>query len=239
MGKYGWVVLLAGGLAVGGCATRMADRRAASPWPSSVPAAGAAAGQAAPGAASVIPLSAENTRVTFVGTAGPVSHEGEFGRLSGEWALAGDDPKESRLSVRVETGSVATRIGLLTTHLKRKDFLDVEQFPTATFVSSRVEPAAGPGGATHRVTGDFTLHGVTRPVTFPARVVVTADAATLDGTFTVSQTAFGMAASAEKTKDEVPVTVSVRTARRGPGPSGAARTAGAGGAPPGAAPRFE
>ena len=47
------------------------------------------------------------------------------------------------------------------------------------------------------------------PVTFPAKIGVMVDAAALDGTFAISQTAFGMAAAAEKTKDEVPLTVSM------------------------------
>jgi hypothetical protein len=51
----------------------------------------------------------------------------------------------------------------------------------------------------HWVTGEFTIHGVSRVVTFPARIAVTVKTATLDGTFTISQTAFGMAA-AERTK---------------------------------------
>jgi polyisoprenoid-binding protein YceI len=216
MGKNAWgMVVLAGWLwlTAGGCATRMQDRR--QPLPPIVgPTAGAAWGRTTPGAAVAVPLMAENTRVTFIGTAGPSSHEGEFERLQGEWTLPTDDPKESRLWVRIETGSLRTKIGMLTKHLKGNDFVDVEQFPTATFVSSHIEPAEAPGGATHRVSGEFTIHGVNRTVTFPARIVVTAKTATLDGTFTISQTAFGMAAATEKTKDEVPVTVSIRTARQ-------------------------
>ena len=200
-------------LTVGGCATRMEDRRQPLS-PAFGPTTGAASVRATPGVGVAVPLTAENTRVTFIGTAGPSSHEGEFERLQGEWTLPTDDAKESRLWVRVETGSLRTKIGLLTKHLTGKDFVDVEQFPTATFVSSRIEAVDGPGGATHRVTGEFTIHGVNRAVTFPARVVVTAKTATLDGTFSISQTAFGMAAAAEKTKDEVPVTVSIRTARQ-------------------------
>ena len=184
MGKNAWaIVLLAGwlGLAAGGCATRMQDRR--QPLPPIVgPTAGAAPARTTPGAGVAVPLTAENTRVTFIGTAGPSSHEGEFEKLQGEWSIPTDDPRGFRIWVRVETGSLLTKIGLLTKHLKGKDFVDVEQFPTATFVSSRIEPAEGPGGATHRVTGEFTIHGVNRAVTFPARIVVTAKTATLDGT---------------------------------------------------------
>jgi polyisoprenoid-binding protein YceI len=213
--KNAWKMVVLTGwlfLAAEGCATRLQDRRP--PVPAiPEPMTGAALGRTAPGVGFAVPLTAENTRVTFIGTAGPNSHEGEFDRLQGEWTLPTGDPNASRLWIRIETGSLRTKIGLLTKHLMANDFIDVEHFPTATFVSSRVEPADGLGGATHRVTGEFTIHGENRAITFPARVVVTANMATLDGTFTISQTAFGMAAAAEKTKDEVPVTVSIRTAR--------------------------
>jgi polyisoprenoid-binding protein YceI len=122
-------------------------------------------------------------------------------------------PSPPKAHGRPAPRSIRTKIGLLTTHLKRDDFLDVERFPTATFALSGIEPAAGPDGGTHRITGVFTIHGVTQQISFPARIVVTPETATLDGTFTISQTAFGMATAAEKTKDEVPVTVSIRTAR--------------------------
>ena len=109
--------------------------------------------------------------------------------------------------------SLRTRISLLTAHLKRADFLDAKQYPAATFESARIDPAPGDGGTTHRVTGTFTIHGVSQVVTFPAKVAVGPDAATFEATVPVSQTAFGMAAGAEKANDHVPVTVSIAARR--------------------------
>ena len=109
--------------------------------------------------------------------------------------------------------SVYTKVELLTKHLKHPDMLDVEHYPTASFVSRRIDPPAA-GDDRLLVTGDFTIHGTTRPVTFPARVAVTPDAATLEATFTIAQTEFGMAEAAKKVKDAVPVTVSIRVPRR-------------------------
>jgi polyisoprenoid-binding protein YceI len=165
-------------------------------------------------AARAVPLSAENTRVTFIGSAGSTSHEGTFDRLGGTWDLPTENPKDSRLVVRIEIDSLRTKIGLLTMHLKRADFLDAKQFPTATFESTRIEPEPGPGGTTHRVTGQFTIHGVARTVTFPAKLAVGPEAASLEATFPIGQTAFGMAAGAEKANDEVPVTVVVSARRQ-------------------------
>ena len=215
MWKYALLLLVVAAWA-GGCSTRLerpklATTTAAASAPVPRPTTGTPPAAAAK---RVVPLTAENTQVTFIGTAGRTSHEGTFDRLSGQWELPTDDPKDSRLAVRIEVDSLRTRIPLLTAHLKRADFLDAKQFPTAAFESTRIEPQPGPGGATHRVTGEFTIHGVVRTVSFPARLVVGPDAISFDATFPIGQTAFGMAAGAEKANDDVPVTVAVNASRQ-------------------------
>ncbi len=105
------------------------------------------------------------------------------------------------------------RFGLLTRHLKRADFFDVEKYPNASFVSTKIELRRGPKGATHQVSGDLTIHGVTRPVNFPARITLRRDAVSHDRTLTISQTSFGMPDAAQKTQDDVPITVSVNATR--------------------------
>ncbi|MCE9562151.1 MAG: YceI family protein [Planctomycetes bacterium] len=215
MWKYGILGVL---VAVwgGGCSTRLHHTQSVD---SAVRPAGGQPSPPVAGGASVaskrmVSLSAENTHVTFIGSAGSTSHEGAFDRLSGQWELPTEDPKDSRLAVKIEIESLRTRIPLLTLHLKRGDFLDAKQFPIATFESTRIEPEPGTNGTTHRVSGAFTIHGGTQTVTFPARVVIGPDAAAFEATFPISQTAFGMAAGAEKAKDEVPVTVVVNARRQ-------------------------
>jgi polyisoprenoid-binding protein YceI len=65
------------------------------------------------------------------------------------------------------------------------------------------------------VSGKLTLHGVERPIVFPARIVVTPEAVTFDATMTVRQSEFGMSEGAKKTKDDVPVSISIRGSRKG------------------------
>src|SRR5438445_13270927 len=61
----------------------------------------------------------------------------------------------------MEAASIVTRIEKSEEHLKIPDFLDVAKYPTITFVSKKIEQ----GAAGHfKVTGDLTLHGVTREV---------------------------------------------------------------------------
>lgn len=196
-----------------GCATRLDQVRKPWPEPKALVAGQGISTVGYHEPARSLALSADNTRVSFVGSAGPSSHEGSFSRLKGQIDLPTEDPKDTRLRVEIDMESVYTKIGLLTMHLKRHDMLDVQNYPTASFVSRRVEPNAKADGG-HLVTGDFSIHGVTRSVTFPARISVTPDAVTLDGTFTIRQTDFGMTESSAMTKDEVPVTVSVRVSRQ-------------------------
>ena len=56
-------------------------------------------------------------------------------------------------------------------HLKTGDFFETEKFPTGQFVITKVAPASGQPNVTHNITGNLTLKGVTKSVTFPANVI--------------------------------------------------------------------
>lgn len=132
---------------------------------------GVAAGQAAskpnpevsPG---VYAPDASHTRVLF-----SVSHMnfstwyGEFGGVSGSLKLDPKNPAASKLVVEVETAKVSTSNLKLDEELRSADWLDAAKYPTIRFVSTQVTRTA-PDKAL--VTGDLTLHGVTRPVTLTA-----------------------------------------------------------------------
>ena len=108
--------------------------------------------------------------------------------------------------------STATKIGLLTKHLKAEDFFDVAHYPKAEIVLDSISPSGEAGR--YQVSGKLTLHGVQRPVAFSARIALTHEEVSFDATMTIRQTEFGMTEAAKKTKDEVPVTVSIRGLRK-------------------------
>ncbi|MCB1055013.1 MAG: YceI family protein, partial [Acidobacteria bacterium] len=68
---------------------------------------------------------------------------------------------------------------------KSADFFDVETYPTATFHSTGV--AAGETEGTYSVTGDLTLHGVTKQITFPATIAVTDDEVSAQAEFSINR----------------------------------------------------
>jgi len=87
---------------------------------------------------------------------------GVFTKWGGTAAIDHDDPTRSRVAVEIDAASVDTRNAQRDGHLRSADFFDVEHHPTIRFESQRVER----DGDDFRLTGDFTLRGVTHPVTF-------------------------------------------------------------------------
>jgi polyisoprenoid-binding protein YceI len=86
---------------------------------------------------------------------------GHFGKFTGH--VEGDEtkPAEARVEATIETASVDTANEKRDEHLRSPDFLDAAKFPTITFKSKKVEKT---GEAKWKVTGDLTLHGVTKEV---------------------------------------------------------------------------
>jgi polyisoprenoid-binding protein YceI len=84
---------------------------------------------------------------------------GQFGKFSATVTGDPSDPASAKLEATIDASSIDTRNEKRDGHLKSADFLDVEKFPTITFKSKKVERA---GEGKWKVTGDLTLHGVTK-----------------------------------------------------------------------------
>lgn len=82
-------------------------------------------------------------------------------------------------------------------HLKSPDFFDVEKFPTATFEITGVAPIAATQyimyeGATHNISGNFTMRGVTKNISFPAAVTISGKSLSATADFNIDRTEWGM-----------------------------------------------
>jgi polyisoprenoid-binding protein YceI len=166
----------------------------------------------APATGPVLSLTPENTKISFVGSTARARQPGGFAKFSGTLTLPGDDPAAARIALAIDMDSTRTDVPALTQHLKSADFFDVARYPGASFVSTRIEWSTAPG-ATHVITGDLSFHGVTQSISIPATITVTRKEVSLEGTFTLRQSAFGVGAGAKVTNDEVPVTLSLRVPR--------------------------
>ena len=90
---------------------------------------------------------------------------GRFARWSGAIELDPQDLARSSVAVRVDTASIDTQVADRDAHLRSPDFLDVARYPELTYASRKVESL---GGGALRITGELTLHGVTREVVLEA-----------------------------------------------------------------------
>ncbi len=97
--------------------------------------------------------------------------QGRFNDLSGNFTIDTADPGRSSFALTIKTESVDTNNSKRDDHLRSPDFFNAKQFPAITFASTSVKPIEGG----YDVTGDLTLHGETRPVTFTLKGGKTAE----------------------------------------------------------------
>ena len=86
---------------------------------------------------------------------------GEFNSISGTVEFDQAKPDQSRIEASIDVNSLHTGDPQRDGHIKGGDFFDAAAFPAITFRSAKVAA----GGSGYKVTGDLTLHGVTKPVT--------------------------------------------------------------------------
>ena len=92
---------------------------------------------------------------------------GRFNAMDGTLVLDQDDPSQSAVAIVIQAATIDTNLKKRDAHLKSPDFLNVKEYPTITFNSTNVAPS---GDKTATITGDFTLHGVTKSISFEATV---------------------------------------------------------------------
>ncbi|WP_426151586.1 YceI family protein [Pseudomonas sp. DC3000-4b1] len=95
---------------------------------------------------------------------------GTFKDFDGNFSFDAAKPEDAKIDVTLKTASVFTNHAERDKHISSKDFLNVAQYPEATFKSTSVKPTGknADGKLTADVTGDLTLQGVTKPVVIKA-----------------------------------------------------------------------
>jgi polyisoprenoid-binding protein YceI len=103
-------------------------------------------------------------RINHFGFSNP---SGKFARIEGTLSLDETKPEDSKVNVTIQIANLVTGIDKLDEHLKSADFFDIKQFPTATFVSDKVDVT---GKDTAKVHGTLTLHGVAKPIVLDVKL---------------------------------------------------------------------
>lgn len=151
---------------------------------------------ATPSPVKVYAISKTYTTLSFTATKWMVfKEEGLFQDFSGTLAYSARDASKCKIDVTVQAASLDTRSPGRDKVLRSDDFFDVEKFPTLSFSSTRVTAAEGDSYA---VEGDLTIHGVTKRVTVPAKMIGVrvmpgiGDFAGFETTFTIDRRDFGV-----------------------------------------------
>jgi polyisoprenoid-binding protein YceI len=140
---------------------------------------------------------------------------GRFNDPTGSFTLDEADPDKSSFNVEIQVASVDTHNDKRDAHLKSPDFFNAKQYPAITFKSTAVKKGAA---NTLDVTGDLTLHGVTRSMTIPVEVTGKGEfppgqrRAGIEATFTIKRTDFdikGIPAMPTAVGDEVRLMVAL------------------------------
>ena len=148
--------------------------------------------------------------------AGISNIHGRFNDFSGKFVIDKTDPSKSSFTLTIPIESVDTNNVKRDEHLRAPDYFNAKQFPTMTFQSTKVAPIDGG----FEVTGDLTMHGVTKPITFKLkggdkevefpkgtkRVGVVS-------TFSIIRSEFGVTAEIGNLGDEIPVTVGIQASK--------------------------
>lgn len=103
-----------------------------------------------------------------VGHLGVSEVQGRFDQIAGKFKLDPAHPDQAQVAVQVPVASLDTNLAQRNKDLMGPDFFNVKQFPVMRFVGTRFQPQGPDRGL---LSGNLTLHGVTRPVTFAVRHV--------------------------------------------------------------------
>ena len=158
-------------------------------------------------------LDKSHARIVFSAThLGFSTYYGFFGDLDAKLDYDPTSPAASTLEVWVNLNGLVTNDSELDENLKSPDYFDVAKFPVATFKSTKIEVT---GAARGRITGDLTLHGVTKPVVLDVTLnrggihPVTQDYILgFDATGTLSRSDFGIKTLVPFVGDQVKLTIS-------------------------------
>ncbi len=170
---------------------------------------------AAPAAFKIDPV--HSTNVFRIRHNDVANFYGRFKEMSGTVNWDDADPSASSLKVEIPVASVDTGVDARNNHLKSADFFNAAQFPTLSFVSTSVSKA---GENTFKLSGDLTIHGVTKPVTVD--LVKTGagksqrggDLVGFETTFTIKRTDYGMDFMVGTVGDEVQVIVAIEAGKQ-------------------------
>src|SRR5687767_7073728 len=140
-------------------------------------------GTAPASAERVFAISPATSKIEFIGSKVTGSHKGGFTNFNGEIRVADGKVVAAGNKIVIDMKSTWSDNSRLTGHLQSADFFDAAKFPTAQFLSTGIEKKA----TNYVVSGNLTLHGVTKQISFPAQIQVSDQAVDVNAQFVLNR----------------------------------------------------
>jgi polyisoprenoid-binding protein YceI len=128
----------------------------------------------------------DSASIEFIGSKVTGSHKGGFRTFVGEFKVVSGRLADTENKIVIDINSIWSDNNRVTSHLKTADFFDAGKFPTATFVSTSIDQKAGDS----TVTGNLTLHGITKQISFPAKIEVGKEGVNVTAEFFLNRSDF-------------------------------------------------
>ncbi|MEP6465258.1 MAG: YceI family protein [Parafilimonas sp.] len=133
----------------------------------------------------------EKSKISFTIKNFGFNTPGSLTGLKGTIKFNPSDLPSSSFNVSVDVNTINTGIDARDNHLKKEEYFDVDKFPTINFVSTNI--TKDQNGFT--VSGNFTIKGVTKPISFPFTAQNQDNGLLLDGSFIINRKDFGVGGS--------------------------------------------
>lgn len=140
----------------------------------------------------------------------------DLGISDGTLVFDEQNPSKSSVDVTMPLSNLDTHVSALDKHLKEPDFFNADKFPTVTFKSTGVQSV---GGNQYTITGDLTVHGVTKPVVLNATLnksgkhpMTGQSAIGFNATGTLKRSDFGLGAYVPNVSDEITLNITTEGA---------------------------
>jgi len=144
--------------------------------------------------------------VTFVIKNFGIDTKGEFKGLRGNIQWNEENPVASIINVSVNAGTINTAIDSRDKELKEEGYFNVDKYPNISFVSTGITP----GNGAYKVTGNLTIKGTTKSITFPFTASKTVNGYLFSGNFTINRIDFGVGKSSMVLSNDVDVSLKVQ-----------------------------
>ena len=212
--NFGFVALSIGLLVTAGCSDPT-DKIHKSAVSEPVKTDAAATTQTAAAAKDYV-VRTPDSKIGFVGSKVTGKHDGGFKNFAGTIQVA-DGKIVGSPEFKINMKTLWADNPKLTGHLKSADFFDVEKYPLTTFTVTSMEPA----GDHNNVMGNLELHGVTKSISFPAKVEITDDAVTVNADFAINRKDFNInypGKSNDLIRDNVALKLAIKATSGAPRP---------------------